>query len=96
MPASCPYRILFALQGGTLISQFKGGLPGLSVDIDLVCLPVTEREDSLRGIGSALYGISKHANKSLPSARMQSGAPHPNHGQDQRCYNRNKITRLGP
>ena len=35
-----------------MISQFDGGLPGLSVDIDLVCLPVTEREDSLRGIVS--------------------------------------------
>jgi hypothetical protein len=38
----------FALKGGTAINLFCRNFPRLSVDIDLVFLPMMEREDSLR------------------------------------------------
>lgn len=37
----------FALKGGTAINLFVRDLPRLSVDIDLVYLPVADREASL-------------------------------------------------
>ncbi len=36
----------FALKGGTAINLFIRDLPRLSVDIDLVYLPMTEREQA--------------------------------------------------
>ena len=44
----------FALKGGTAINLFVRDLPRLSVDIDLVYLPIEDRETSLIGIRSAL------------------------------------------
>ena len=44
----------FALKGGTAINLFVRDLPRLSVDIDLVYLPIEDRETSLVGIRSAL------------------------------------------
>lgn len=41
---------VFALKGGTAINFFVRDLPRLSVDIDLVYLPVKERVQSLEGI----------------------------------------------
>jgi predicted nucleotidyltransferase component of viral defense system len=40
----------FALKGGTAINLFVRDLPRLSVDIDLVYLPIEDRETSLNGI----------------------------------------------
>ncbi|TCQ91865.1 nucleotidyltransferase AbiEii toxin of type IV toxin-antitoxin system [Rahnella sp. JUb53] len=37
----------FALKGGTAINLFIRNFPRLSVDIDLVYLPVLDREESL-------------------------------------------------
>ena len=52
----------FALKGGTAINLFVRDLPRLSVDIDLVYLPVAEREASLNasnpGSASRSSGIS--------------------------------------
>jgi hypothetical protein len=39
---------IFALKGGTGINLFVRDLPRLSVDIDLVYLPVADRDSSLR------------------------------------------------
>ena len=39
----------FALKGGTAINLFVRDLPRLSVDIDLVYLPIEDRETSLVG-----------------------------------------------
>ena len=39
---------VFALKGGTAINFFVRDLPRVSVDIDLVYLPVGERDFSLR------------------------------------------------
>jgi hypothetical protein len=38
----------FALKGGTAINFFVRDLPRISVDIDLVYLPIGERDESLR------------------------------------------------
>ncbi|MGB5777676.1 MAG: nucleotidyl transferase AbiEii/AbiGii toxin family protein [Allopontixanthobacter sediminis] len=48
----------FALKGGTAINLFVRNLPRLSVDIDLVYLPVAEREASLDAIRSAFGRIA--------------------------------------
>lgn len=40
----------FALKGGTAINLFVGDMPRLSVDIDLIYLPVESREESLSDI----------------------------------------------
>lgn len=49
----------FALKGGTAINLFEKNLPRLSVDIDLVFLPIRERKGSLAEISTALSRIAK-------------------------------------
>ena len=44
----------FALKGGTAINFFVRDFPRLSVDLDLVYLPVENRPAALRGIDAAL------------------------------------------
>ena len=61
----------FALKGGTAINLFIRNLPRLSVDMDLAYLPVSGREESLRGIEAALCGIEERIKGSLPLARVQ-------------------------
>jgi predicted nucleotidyltransferase component of viral defense system len=48
----------FALKGGTAINLFYRDLPRLSVDIDLLYLPMENREDALENIKAALARIS--------------------------------------
>jgi hypothetical protein len=48
----------FALKGGTAINLFIRDMPRLSIDIDLVWLPLETREAALRNINSALNRIS--------------------------------------
>lgn len=47
----------FALKGGTAINLFLRALPRLSVDIDLVFLPIADRDTSLKQIDKALLAI---------------------------------------
>lgn len=47
----------FALHGGTAINFFIRDMPRLSVDIDLIYVPIADRETSLRSIGEALERI---------------------------------------
>lgn len=49
----------FALKGGTAINLFVRELPRLSVDIDLVYLPVKSRSESLTEIENTLDRISR-------------------------------------
>lgn len=60
----------FALKGGTAINLFVRNLPRLSVDIDLVFLPVLEREESLMQIKIALDAIAQAATSALPDCKM--------------------------
>ena len=49
---------MFALKGGTAINLFVRDLPRLSVDIDLVYLPVSDRESSLADVRDGLGRIA--------------------------------------
>lgn len=53
----------FALKGGTAINLFVRDLPRLSVDIDLVYLPVAERAESLAAVKGGLERIASRINR---------------------------------
>ena len=48
---------VFALKGGTAINLFIRNMPRLSVDIDLMFLPVLSRKESLPAIDAAMKRI---------------------------------------
>lgn len=50
----------FALKGGTAINLFISDMPRLSVDIDLVYLPLHSRMESLENIAQALQRIASN------------------------------------
>lgn len=55
----------FALKGGTAINLFVRDLPRLSVDIDLVYLPMKNRGEALKEICKALDAISADLKKAF-------------------------------
>ena len=61
----------FALKGGTAINLFYRSLPRLSVDIDLLYIPMDDREKALQNIRAALSRISKLIVKTIPGSRVQ-------------------------
>lgn len=60
----------FALKGGTAINLFVRDLPRLSVDIDLVYLPVNSRQEALNDITEALTRIAQNINKAFSDAEV--------------------------
>ncbi|MBS99901.1 MAG: hypothetical protein CMI01_14640 [Oceanospirillaceae bacterium] len=60
----------FALKGGTAINLFMRDLPRLSVDIDLVFLPVMEREEALNTIRSHLEALAVEVAIQLPGTQV--------------------------
>jgi predicted nucleotidyltransferase component of viral defense system len=54
---------IFALKGGTAINLFVRDLPRLSVDIDLVYLPVADRDSSLQAVRDGLDRIASRLEK---------------------------------
>jgi predicted nucleotidyltransferase component of viral defense system len=50
---------MFALKGGTAINLFVRNLPRLSVDIDLVYLPVANREQSLNDVRNGMDRVGE-------------------------------------
>jgi predicted nucleotidyltransferase component of viral defense system len=64
----------FALKGGTAINLFVRDLPRLSVDIDLVYLPIEDRETSLVGIRSALDRIAQKIRKAIHDSVVTDSA----------------------
>lgn len=62
---------VFALKGGTAINFFVRDLPRLSVDIDLVYLPVKERAESLTDISERMIKIAETAQRIIPGIRFQ-------------------------
>src|SRR3546814_1219039 len=62
---------VFALKGGPAINLFYRNMPRLSVDIDLVYLPVEDRETSLRNIDEALDRIIGTLARRGPDMRLQ-------------------------
>lgn len=60
----------FALKGGTAINLFIRNLPRLSVDIDLMYLPVNDRPEALAEIDAAMKRIKTAALAEVPGARV--------------------------
>ena len=58
----------FALKGGTAINLFIRDLPRLSVDIDLVCLPLDNRDTALPAIDEGLKRIADEIERVLADA----------------------------
>jgi predicted nucleotidyltransferase component of viral defense system len=59
----------FALKGGTAINFFVRDMPQLSVDIDLMYLPVKSRSDSLNEIDAAMKRIAERIKVGIPASR---------------------------
>lgn len=62
----------FALKGGTAINLFVRDLPRLSVDIDLVYLPLDAREVALQEIDADLRMIAEQVRRVIPGARTNA------------------------
>lgn len=60
----------FALKGGTAINMFVRDMPRLSVDIDLMYLPIEERQISLENIAYSFERIAKLIETSIRSAKV--------------------------
>ena len=60
----------FALKGGTAINLFVRNMPRLSVDIDLVYLPIESRAKTLANIESNLKKISRDIQKTIKEAKV--------------------------
>ncbi len=61
----------FALKGGTAINLFYRDMPRLSVDIDLVYLPIEDRETTLKGIDTTLERIREDLQRNLRGVAVQ-------------------------
>jgi predicted nucleotidyltransferase component of viral defense system len=61
----------FALKGGTAINFFVREFPRLSVDIDLVYLPVEDRKTTLAGIDAALRRVATAIRRALRGAQVR-------------------------
>ncbi|WP_170760722.1 nucleotidyl transferase AbiEii/AbiGii toxin family protein [Ruegeria lacuscaerulensis] len=59
----------FALKGGTAINLFVRNLPRLSVDIDLMYLPMHARPEALAGIDAAMKWIEATILAEIPGSR---------------------------
>lgn len=64
----------YALKGGTAINFFVRDLPRLSVDIDLVYMPIKERQETLREIKASLNRCTDAIVKALPGAQVNKVA----------------------
>ena len=62
---------LFALKGGTAINLFYRDMPRLSVDIDLIYLPVEDRKTSLSNITLSMETIRKDAERLIRGITVQ-------------------------
>jgi len=60
----------FALKGGTAINMFVRDMPRLSVDIDLMYLPVEDRQTSLQNIAESFERIAQSIESSIRGAKV--------------------------
>lgn len=65
---------VFALKGGTAINLFYRDMPRISVDIDLVYLPIGDRSHSLEIINEVLDRITSNIKESDSQIRVQRTA----------------------
>ncbi|MBN1382345.1 MAG: nucleotidyl transferase AbiEii/AbiGii toxin family protein [Deltaproteobacteria bacterium] len=61
---------VFALKGGTAINFFVCDLPRISIDIDLVYLPLEERELSLQAISDTLLRVGRNIESRIPGTKV--------------------------
>jgi predicted nucleotidyltransferase component of viral defense system len=66
------HETCFALKGGTAINLFVRDLPRLSVDIDLVYLPLEERETTLANVREALRRIAQNIPLAVRGATVKN------------------------
>lgn len=66
----------FALKGGTAINLFYRDMPRLSVDIDLVYLPLAERVFSLEEISREFEAIADRIRILIPQVKIQFSRLH--------------------
>ncbi len=64
-----------ALKGGTAINLFMRDMPRLSVDIDLVYLPIQARSKSLKEIQRTLRRIGQNIRTKIPGSQLTEQAP---------------------
>jgi len=64
----------FALKGGTALNLFFADMPRLSVDIDLVYLPLNSREEALTEMKPALVRYKEKFNKVGLQAQVTEGS----------------------
>ncbi len=60
----------FALKGGTAINLFVRDMPRLSVDIDLMYLPIHHRPEALKGIDAAMKRIKAATLETISGAQV--------------------------
>lgn len=61
----------FALKGGTAINLFYRDMPRLSVDIDLVYVPIKDRATSLNEISEGLSKLASLIQRLIPEVKIQ-------------------------
>jgi len=66
----------FALKGGTAINLFHRDMPRLSIDIDLVYVPIKSRIKSLEAISEGLKNIKDRIQRLIPQVNIQSSKLH--------------------
>lgn len=69
----------FCLKGGTAINLFLRDMPRLSVDIDLVYLPINDREAALHGIENGLTNIKNKILNLFPGVEVTEKRDIKNH-----------------
>ena len=62
---------VFALKGGTAINLFYRDMPRLSVDVDLTCLPVADRQSSLEDMDDAFNRIATAVTERNPRVKAR-------------------------
>jgi predicted nucleotidyltransferase component of viral defense system len=66
---------IFALKGGTAINLFVRNMPRLSVDIDLVYLPIDSRNEALQNIQAGLGRIKSDIEKNVQGININTVSP---------------------
>ena len=65
------YRIKdFAVHGGTAINLFHKDMPRYSIDVDIIYIPIEDREKSLKTINAHLLELKQMIEKTIPGIRV--------------------------
>ena len=81
----------FALKGGTAINLFVRDLPRLSVDIDLVYVPISARAEALAGMDAALRRIAAAIRATHPALSIQLSMLHETQWIDKLFINEGQV-----